>query len=323
MSAIMTENSATNVGMLTGILTEAGTNEVELFEFIINDQSFGVNVAKVKQILRRQGLNFTRMDFAPPAVSGTMLFRNKPILVVDLRKVLAIECTTSDESRQLVMVTEFNNVTNGFLIDGARRIHRLSWKQFEPMQNLMTSNTPYVNGVVRLEDRLMMVLDLEHIMAEISPETSVAGSSFKLDVFKGTRDRSKIKILFAEDSALIRNHTVKQLDSVGIKNVIVVNDGKIAYERMIELKKKSEQERKPITDYVDIILTDIEMPEMDGLTFCRQLKGILKINLPVIVYSSLINEQMIQKCKACGADAYMGKPQIDKIIAVMDELFKS
>ncbi len=138
------------------ILLEAGTNEVEIFEFNLGGQHYGVNVAKVSQIVQREQVKITRIDLCHPGVLGSISYRNKPVMTLDLRLILGIESENVDPSRDLMLVTQFNEQTIAFTIDGAERIHRVSWNNFEPINNSFSHENSYVNGIIRLEDRLVI-----------------------------------------------------------------------------------------------------------------------------------------------------------------------
>jgi two-component system chemotaxis response regulator CheV len=296
----------------TGILLEAGTNEVEILEFLVSGQSFGVNVAKVKQLLCRDGVTIKRLDFASRGVVGTTLFRGKPILVVDFHTILKKPpIAGADNSRQLLLVTEFNQTMTGFLIDSANRIHRMSWAKLNPVDTVMSDIATYVTGVITLEDRITLVLDLERILAEINPRTAIQNIE---PAHAALNNREQI-ILFADDSTMIRTATAAHLKKAGFDNLLLAKDGVDAFKQLQEIQAKAQREGKPVSHYLNLILTDIEMPEMDGLTLCKKIRQELKwTDIPILVYSSLINEQMIAKCKAVGATSAMSKPAIDQVI---------
>jgi two-component system chemotaxis response regulator CheV len=303
------------------ILLEAGTNEVEIFEFVVSNQSFGVNVAKIKQILQRDGVTIKRLDFAAPGVVGTTLFRGKPILVVDCRTILNLPAPEgSNHSRQLLLVTELNQILTGFLIDRANRIYRLSWNKLCPVDSVMNELASYVTGVINIEDHVTLVLDLERILAEISPRSAIQAAEAAAPA---TENRKHI-VLFVDDSTMIRTATAAHLKKAGFDNLILAKDGAEAFKKLLDLKQKSETEGKPLSYYINLILTDIEMPEMDGLTLCRKVRQELKWKeIPVLVYSSLINEQMLSKCKAVGATGAMSKPAVDQVIkAIQDTIIE-
>jgi|TARA_B110000495_G_scaffold192793_1_gene197331 two-component system chemotaxis response regulator CheV len=162
--------SATNVSPTSnqgGILPEAGTNEVEIFEFNLGGHHYGVNVAKVSQIVQRDQVKITRTDLSPPGVLGSISYRNKPVMTLDLGLILGIESEITDSSRGLMLVTQYNDQVIAFTIDGAERIHRVSWKNFEPINNALSYENPYMNGIIRLEDHLVLMLNLEYILTTI------------------------------------------------------------------------------------------------------------------------------------------------------------
>ncbi len=299
----------------TDILLEVGTNEVEVFEFNLAGQHYGVNVAKVNQIVQREQLTITRADCPPNGVLGSITFRGQPIMVIDLRQILGIYDEEPDPSRALMLVTQFNDQIVAFAIDGAERIHRVSWKSFEPISSNFAQENPYVNGIIRLEDRLILILDL------INPRLGMSidhGQIAKIE--QEYKPRDHIKILFAEDSAMIRKMVHNQLTDVGFTNVELATNGKEALDKIAAAKADSQETGKPFSEYYDLILTDIEMPVMDGLTFCKNVKQEFKLETPVIVFSSLINDQMIAKCKAVGANGWGTKPKVNLIVDIIDRL---
>ncbi len=305
----------------TDILLEVGTNEVEVFEFNLAGQHYGVNVAKVNQIVQREQLTITRADCPPNGVLGSITFRGQPIMVIDLRQILGIYDEEPDPSRALMLVTQFNDQIVAFAIDGAERIHRVSWKSFEPISSNFAQENPYVNGIIRLEDRLILILDLEYILTLINPRLGMSidhGQIAKIE--QEYKPRDHIKILFAEDSAMIRKMVHNQLTDVGFTNVELATNGKEALDKIAAAKADSQETGKPFSEYYDLILTDIEMPVMDGLTFCKNVKQEFKLETPVIVFSSLINDQMIAKCKAVGANGWGTKPKVNLIVDIIDRL---
>lgn len=200
------------------------------------------------------------------------------------------------------------------------RIHRASWKSLQPVEGVIAQQSPYTTSSLQIENRVIMILDMEHILSEIVPEQSIIGSTAKMDTVQANFDRSAIHILFAEDSAMIRRITVDQLNKAGFTNITTKNNGKLAYDYLKELQQKALHEHKQMNHYLQLVLSDIEMPEMDGLSFCKLFRQELGVkNIPFVVYSSLINDQMAAKCKSVGANAWMSKPEIDKIVHLIDQ----
>lgn len=305
----------------TDILLEVGTNELEIIEFIVGVQHFGVNVAKVKQVMRWTSEMLTAVHDAPPSVLGVIYYRGKPVTLVDLRQALGIEAPPANDARMLVLVTQFNDVTTSFLIDKVNRIHRISWKQLEPFKEIMPGVTSYITGSVQIQDRLLMILDLEHLMSILTPHLGIMASQAKIESVSENNQRSDLKIMFAEDSVLIRKMTVEQLRLAGFTHLEIFENGQRAHDKMLEYAQEAKAKGLPIQSYCNLLLTDIEMPQMDGLTLCKIVKKDLGlVHLPVVIYSSLINEQMSNKCRAVGSDAHISKPKIDQIVGLIDEL---
>ena len=302
-----------------GILLESGTNEVEIAEFIIGTQSFGVNVAKIREFVTYDQLEVTKSLSNHPAMVGVFLLRNNIIPLIDLEIHLNIE-SKDDVKRRVVAVTDFNNTIHGFIIDSITRIHRLSWKDIKPMTGFLENCAVSITGIIHIEDRGVLVLDVEQIVDNIFPEYSMA-STEHVDVETSLKEkREHTKLIIAEDSSTIRNLVIKILSSVGYSNVTAYENGKDAYDAFAELKNKAENEEKNITDLVNLAVFDIEMPQMDGLTLCKNVKTDLGMpNVPVIMFSSLINKQMEIKCKKMGADAYITKPQIHDLVKLVDK----
>jgi len=317
----MSQSALSHPNTNSDILLEAGTNEVEVFEFSLGGHQYGVNVAKVNQIIQRKQVTITRADCPPHGVLGSIIFRGNPTMTIDLRAILGIYEEEPDPSRALMLVTQFNDQVVTFAIDGAERIHRVSWERFEPISTNFAQENPYVNGIIRLEDRLVLILDLEYILTLINPRLGMTVDGSKIEkIEREFKSREEIKILFAEDSAMIRKMVHGQLTEVGFTNVEVASNGKEALQKVIAAKEAADAEGKPFSDYYDLILTDIEMPVMDGLTFCRKVKEEIKVETPVIVFSSLINEQMIHKCRAVGANGWGTKPKVGLVVNIIERL---
>lgn len=293
-----------------GILLESGTNEVEIIEFYLGTQSFGINVVKVKQIMQFNQDLLTSVPQAHPFVLGLFLFRDTTIPLIDLRK--ALDYSNEDKSNEpLVLVTEFNRSTNGFLIDGVNRIHRISWKQLQPLTAFLEGFVSSFTGSINVEGKEILILDLEQIVAEINPE---AGFQKELSVAKEQQvsEKGPLSLIIAEDSTFVRNHMTDSLKKAGFNIKGSFDNGELAFEYLKSMKDQAAKENKPVSSYLDIIVTDIEMPKMDGLALCKNIKETLQIkDVPILAFSSLINDQMIEKCKKVGVDSYISKPNVE------------
>ncbi|MBF0550134.1 MAG: chemotaxis protein CheV [Deltaproteobacteria bacterium] len=311
------------------ILLESGTNEVEVAEFLLGSQSFGVNVAKIREFVPYDHGQVTKLPDAPPSLEGMFLLRGRTIPLINLNRHLDRGETVRSE-RPVVLVTEFNNMVNGFMIDAVLQIHRLSWSNIKPLNPILAGYTPRLTGSVHVKDTEILILDLEYIIGEVFPkkmreligvEDDVDQTSPKEIPVKGSlADRRRaMKIVLAEDSAMIRNYMKKALTKAGYQVAALFDNGQDAYEWIVKTKDQAEAARKDITDYINLIVLDIEMPQMDGLTLCKKIKqGLRLTQFPVVMFSSLINEQMARKCDSVGADSYVSKPQMNELVGLLD-----
>lgn len=306
------------------ILLEAGTNELEIVEFYLDEDVvpgesalespqdgdyrgyYAVNVAKVLEIIQMPKVT-ELPEVHHPSVLGAFNLRNQIIPLVDLS--LWLDKKAREEAAPKVIVTEFNNVNTAFLVSGVNRIHRISWEEVEPPNPYMaTLSKDSINGVVKLEDRIIFLLDLEKIVADLNPQLGL-----KLDTAVDWSGHPSYRALIADDSALIRSMIKDQLE---LANFVVEahTNGREAWERLLSLKAKAEEEGKPVNDYVQVIISDIEMPSMDGHNLTRRIKedNVLK-TLPVMLFSSLITDRLKHKGESVGADEQISKPEITRV----------
>jgi len=315
----------------SGILLSSGTNEVEFIEFNIGDTAYGINVAKVQRVIARPAVKISHGSNAKDsAMMGTIYVQDMPIQLIDLRKALMIESEDDSEAvpppdRQLILVTKFNKLTISFLIDQVNKIHRTAWDEFEPINMVegIDLDESYVTGTIKIDGRVIIILDLEHLVLEYVPqdEAKVEGASADGDDDK-FEERGKMNLVYAEDSRIIRKMMLNTLKEHGYTNVKSFEHGGLAYEYLIEQKEAATAAGETLADRVDCVITDIEMPRMDGLTLCKNLKeAASEKEIPsVVVYSSLVNEEMAKKCQSVGADAQISKPHGHEIVDVIDEL---
>ncbi len=296
--------------MDTNILLESGTNELEVLEFKVGKNFYGINVAKIREILLYQPV--TPLPNAHPSIEGIFMPRDIMISVISLRKCLNI--TDEAENDGLFIITNFNSLNTAFHVDEVLGIHRVSWEDIiKPDATISSDESGVSTGVIKLEDRLVVILDFEKIVTDINPETGLKVS--EMDDYE-TRDRSKSPILLCEDSPLLSKLIVECLKKAGYTNLIVNMNGQEGWDKLVELHKNG-----TVLNDVHLIITDIEMPLMDGHRLCKLVKEneTLK-NIPVIIFSSLINDEIRRKGESLGADAQLTKPEIGKLISVVDEL---
>lgn len=301
--------------MKQGILLESGTNEVEFIELYLGSQSFGVNVAKVKQIVVFKEELVSHAPQAAPSIYGMFMYRDKPIPLMDLNKSLG-NLRETPAAKPLVMVTEFNGFINGFLIDGVNRIHRVSWDKVQPVNAIFESYTSCFTGSINIDKKEILILDLEQIVAEINPDAALK-DEIEPEAVGGElrKDIGILKIIIAEDSTFTRNILIASMKHSGFEIAGAFDNGQDACDFIENLKNEAASKKKPVSDFFNILITDIEMPRMDGLTLCKQVKEKLGPNcgINVVVFSSLINNELIEKCKKVGADGYLSKPDLKKL----------
>ena len=306
----------------TNILLESGTNELELVEFYIDEKAdasgktyrgyYGVNVAKVLEIIRLPSV--TQLPEIPhPAVMGAFNLRSRIIPLVDLSLWLGKGVSVAEESTK-VIVSEFNRMISAFMVSGVTRIHRLSWTQVEaPGRHLNEYSGNSVTGVVRFEDRILLVLDMEKIVADLNPGLAMRieeGAMASIEEAKRPSKKEHFRALIADDSTSIRRMIGTMLEKAGFEVTQTVN-GQDAWNMLMDVKRRAAEENKPLSEYFDIMVSDIEMPEMDGHNLTKRVKDdpVLK-GMPVILFSSLITDRLRHKGEAVGADDQISKPNI-------------
>lgn len=306
----------------TNILLESGTNELEIVEFYIDEPNYrghyGVNVAKVVEIIRMQSAT-AMPQMRHPAVMGAFPHRDgKVVPLVNLGCYLDKNVMQPNEDAKII-VTEFNNIVTGFVVSGVNRIHRLSWSEVEaPGTFLQNMSRNSITGVVRLEGRVVFLLDMESVVAELDPSLAIRLGKFN--------DRPEIgnrifTVLHADDSGNVRNLVKMLLEKSGRFNVIQTASGEEAWEKLVALKRQSIETATPMRELIQAVISDIEMPRMDGLTLCKDIKDDPVMNyLPVALFSSLITERLEHKGESVGADAQFAKPDLQRLSEKVMEL---
>ncbi|HOW55515.1 MAG TPA: chemotaxis protein [Syntrophorhabdaceae bacterium] len=307
----------------SNILLETGTNEVEILELFIDEEGYrgyyGVNVAKVIEIIPVPEKKINPPDSRKGIVSGLFNHRNKVVVLIDL--ALWLDKKRVEMKPCNVLITEFNNVVTAFLVSGVTRIHRVTWQDIKPLDGYMENVSDAVTGVIELENKLVFLLDLEKAIAELNPEFALkapseeegGAGSIKLDLDK------PIKVLHADDSNVIRHNVKLRLEEHNNFIVHSVTNGEEAWRYLAEIEEQARQNGSDITEFVDVVLTDIEMPGMDGYHLCKKIKEDQGLsNVPVILFSSLINEKLIHKGQSVGADGQFAKPDLGLMTFMRD-----
>lgn len=295
--------------MDTKILLENGTNELEVLEFELDGNAYGINVAKIKEIIPYQQV--TPVPNSHPSIEGIFMPRDTMITAIDLKNCL--QRGVSSEGG-LFIITNFNKLDIAFHVDAVKGIHRVSWENIiKPGATVSNAEESISTGIVKLNNRLVIILDFEKIVTDINPETGLKIS--EIDEM-GIRGRNDVPILIAEDSLLLNRLIVDSLKQAGYVNLRHTCNGQEAYDIIVECKNKG-----TLRQNVQCIITDIEMPIMDGHRLTRLVKeDEATRDIPIIIFSSLVNEEMKKKGEALGADGQLSKPEIGNLVRLIDEL---
>lgn len=293
--------------MSQSILLESGTNEMELLVFRLDTTFFGINVAKVREIMQRT--KTISIPNAPPVVEGSFKLREEVLTLVNLGRFLKMEGEETKKGEGLTILVEFNNIKCGILVDAVEMIHRLQWNEIEAPSPFLLSMSAPITGTVNVNNKTVLIPDFETIVGEI---LGIKIGSKDIVVSEEKNHLSKKRILYADDSQTLRDGVTRVLQKGGFKNITVCSDGQMAWDTL-------ESKRSNMDLQFDIVLSDIEMPRMDGLHLTKRIKEDPDFkSIPVILFSSLITDDNIKKCIAVGADDQVSKPDsqemLDKVI---------
>lgn len=296
--------------METNILLESGTNELEILEFRVGDNFYGINVAKVREILPFKAP--TPIPNAHPCIEGIFMPRDEIITVIDLAKHLHMPAT--QVGKDMLIVTNFNKLNIGFHVHSVVGISRVSWAEIsKPDATLNGNGTGIATGIIKLAGKLIVILDFERIISDISPETGLKVSD--IDQL-GPRQRNAAPILIAEDSPLLGKLISESLIKAGYTNITMTTNGQEAWDKLNEYKSEGDLDQK-----VKLVITDIEMPQMDGHRLTKLVKDSSAFShIPVVIFSSLVNDEMRKKGEALGADAQLSKPEIGYLVEAIDKI---
>lgn len=309
------------------ILLESGTNELEIVEFYMTEEPraeggasvstyYGINVAKVLEILRVPELT-DLPEISHPAVLGAFTLRDRIIPLVDLGKWLRKKLIPSEAAK--VIVTEFNKTSTAFLVSGVTRIHRLSWEDVES-PNLYVSSlaSNSITGVVKIEGRIIYLLDMEKIVADLCPER--CDPVQEAEDVREALSRRGARVLVVDDSLLARGMMRDHLTQAGVR-VTQAKNGREALERLLSWAKEAAKRGEPLSHYVHAVVSDVEMPVMDGHSLTKQIKERSELReLPVLLCSSIVSENLEHKGQAVGADAQLSKADMAQLPEVLLEL---
>ncbi|NBH83270.1 chemotaxis signal transduction protein CheV [bacterium C-53] len=295
--------------MDTNILLENGTNELEILVFKLGGYSYGINVAKIREIIPYQPV--TPVPNSHPSIEGIFMPRDIMITAIDLKNCLQ---RGTMEPSGFFIITNFNKLDIAFHVDSVEGIERVSWRDIiKPDATVNNTDVSVSTGIVKFGDKLVIILDFEKIVTDISPETGLKIT--EIDEM-GERDRNTVPILIAEDSHLLNKLICDSLAKAGYVNVTRTENGQEAWDYIQKLVEEG-----TLRDHIQLVITDIEMPIMDGHHLTKLIKTTDETkHLPVVIFSSLVNNEMKIKGKALGADAQLSKPEIGNLVRVIDNL---
>ncbi|QTD41615.1 chemotaxis protein [Sporosarcina sp. Te-1] len=293
-----------------GILLESGTNELEIVEFEMGHNRYGINVIKVKEIIMPTPI--TPIPHAHPAIEGIIQLRGDVLPVINMERVMGLPETIGRNEGKYI-VTAFNKQQVVFHVHEVTQIHRVSWNQIEKPADLYSGDAAQVIGVIKRNDDMLLLLDFEKIVLEINPDSGIRVEEVKK---LGKRDRSDKRILVAEDSPLLRKLLNDTLTEAGYANIEFFENGRdaLAYLESVVATGKN------VGDVIQLVITDIEMPQMDGHHFTRRIRENHQLAmLPVIIFSSLITDELKHKGVSVGANDQVSKPEIAELVLKMDQ----
>ncbi|NLX99558.1 MAG: response regulator [Rhodopirellula sp.] len=303
-------SSLSNILLDKEILLESGTNELEVLVFDVADYTFGVNVAKVREVLPAAAI--TALPQAHRSIRGVFKLRNQVIPCVSLLDYLGITPTRED-SESTMILTDLNQQQTAFLVDAVERIHRLSWENILAVPGLdALSHTP-VTALGRCDNRLVVMLDFEMILDNVTDQY------FRVDEVANPLGlaRQQLRIFLAEDSPTVREAVGNTLRASGYTQLTFFENGAEAWQTIEERLRQNGR----IEDVCDLVIADIEMPQVDGLHLTRRIKQHPQLNsIPVLLYSSIITLDNHKKGVAVGADAQVSKPQLAEVVQLADQL---
>ncbi|HBS29267.1 MAG TPA: hypothetical protein DEB06_07405 [Phycisphaerales bacterium] len=297
-------------GITGDILLDAGTNEFEVLVFLLAGGAFGLNVAKVREVIKPVALVAT--PHRHPSVLGMFNIRGTVLPVVDLSHHLGLRDTRASggvEGR--IIITEFNGLRTGFLVDAVEQIHRMSWSRVKPAPDFAFAQRPSdrpvssTTGSIDLDGRLVLLVDFESVADSIMIEK-------RLHIGRVANprgiDRGSKRVILAEDSPFMRRLMGDVLRNSGYGRLEVYSDGQAAWEAI-------DADGAPIS----AIVSDIEMPRMDGLALTRKIKGDARFaRVPVVLFSSLVSEDNLKKGRQVGADVQIPKPRVQDMVELVD-----
>jgi two-component system chemotaxis response regulator CheV len=294
----------------------AGTNKLEILLFTLGvDQktgrreTFGINVFKVREVMRTPEI--TRAPDMPPGIEGMVSLRSQLTAVIDLAKFAHVQ---TSEAPEIMIVTEYNGHSQGFLVEAVDTILRLDWSMMKVPPDMMSAEMGgMVTAVTELDDgRIVMMLDVEKILSETMHSDDEM-------IFRNIRaiEHADRTVFFADDSTVARKQLERTLDAMHVKHLSAIN-GRKAWEELRRVADYADTQNLAVKDLIQLIITDVEMPEMDGYSLTKLIKSDLRFaHIPVLMHSSLSGESNDKHGKDNGVDEYIYKFEPQRLAEVV------
>lgn len=294
------------------ILLESGTNELEIVTYTVGENLFSINVMKVRETINP--FPVTTVPESHHAVEGVVQVRGEILPVINLATALNLKSTKPLDQTKFI-ISELNQMKVIFRVDEVHRIQRISWEQIDEPASLSMGLEETTSGIVKLDGEIILLLDYEKIVCEISN----TGYDHKtLSGLEQKTDRAEKVIYIAEDSAMLRQILEETLSTAGYTKMNFFSNGA---EALAQIEKLAKEQDAKMFEHIHLLITDIEMPKMDGHHLTKVIKDseVMK-QLPIIIFSSLITNELFHKGEAVGANAQVSKPDIQELIGLVDKL---
>lgn len=293
------------------ILLESGTNELEIVTYTIGESLFSINVMKVREIINP--FPVTTVPEAHGAVEGVVQVRGEILPVINLATALNLQSNKQLEQTKFI-IAELNQMKVIFRVDEVHRIQRISWEQIDEPASLSMGLEETTSGIVKLDGKIILLLDYEKIVCDIS---NSGYETQKLTGLADKTDRAEKIIYIAEDSAMLRQVLEETLTKAGYTKINFFSNGA---EALSHIEKLAKEQGENMFQHIHLLITDIEMPKMDGHHLTKMIKDHeIMSKLPVIIFSSLITNELYHKGEAVGANAQVSKPDIQELIGLVDK----
>ncbi|MFJ8526979.1 chemotaxis protein [Bacillus sp. NPDC094106] len=294
------------------ILLESGTNELEIVTYTVGENLFSINVMKVREIINP--FPVTTVPESHHAVEGVVQVRGEILPVINLATALNLKSAKPLDQTKFI-ISELNQMKVIFRVDEVHRIQRISWEQIDEPASLSMGLEETTSGIVKLDGKIILLLDYEKIVCEIS---NTGYETQKLPGLEQKTDRAEKVIYIAEDSAMLRQVLEETLSTAGYAKMNFFSNGA---EALAQIEKLAKEQGERMFEHIHLLITDIEMPKMDGHHLTKVIKDHEIITkLPVIIFSSLITNELYHKGESVGANAQVSKPDIQELIGLVDKL---